>query len=52
VAPLLPLLPTAAAPTEPAPEPLPVMRGMTSMARTVAFGLELAAVAAPAPEAP
>jgi hypothetical protein len=31
---------------------LPAERGMTSTARTVAFGLELAAVAAPVLEAP
>jgi hypothetical protein len=52
VVPVAPLPPTAAAPTDPAPETPPAVRGTTSTARTVAFGLELAAVDAPALEAP
>jgi hypothetical protein len=42
---LPPLPPTAAAPTEPALEELPLWRGTTSIAATVAFGLEAGAVA-------
>jgi len=42
---LPPLPPTAAAPTEPALEELALWRGTTSMAATVAFGLEVGAVA-------
>jgi hypothetical protein len=52
VVPVAPLPPTAAAPTEPAPAMPPAVRGTTSTARTVAFGLELAAVEPLAPEAP
>ena len=48
----MPLLPTAAPATVPAP-PMPLLvRGTSSIETTVLFGLALDAVAAPAPEAP
>jgi hypothetical protein len=52
VLPVVPLPPTAAAPTEPAPDELLAWRGTTSTAMTVAFGVELAAVDCPMPDAP
>ncbi len=48
----LPLLPTAAPATEPAPLMPPAGRGTISIDTTVAFGLALDAVALPPLEAP